>query len=253
PENIIEKKITYSLPEEEGAEPRKNTFNIEYVPEEGKYFIIDEVMMGPREVVTLEVRVNDIWTIPQEHLDSIKQEVEAIIAGFALAPSDTQEKNGSTAAAEEAAILPDEGEMAGEDPAAGFEETESLGETAKILQEQIFAELDAIATRQAQSSVLLVGVEKHMDMYYKNVQALSQVRMDVIILRNLLEPEAPEGQEAEKSEATEEMGEEGIENAGEEEVLPGDPKNLGATELLADPTNPILESETREPESPLSE
>ena len=51
PSDIITKKITFSLPEDE-ENPRPTTFNIEYVEEEGRYFIIDEIALGPREVVT---------------------------------------------------------------------------------------------------------------------------------------------------------------------------------------------------------
>jgi hypothetical protein len=298
PDDIIEQNIVFSLPQEEGAEPRKTTFNIEYVPEEGKYFIIDEIMMGPREVVTLEAHVRDMWFIAEDRLNSIKQEVEDLIARYALAPSEGEEKTESTGSApEETADIPEEieGSLPPEQPEGaeilpgkeekiegavleeGVEEgnvvaeegnvvseggnvvsEENMGETtsaqenpnetAMILQKEIFSELDAIATRQAKSSVLLVGVEKHMEAYYENMEALAQVQTDVIILRNLLEPEELEG------EATDAAAEGNIERApGDSGPAPDNLENLDKTELLTDPADPALESEVWELESTLSE
>ena len=56
PSDIVAKNITFSLPQEEDKE-QKDTFNVEYVEEEGRYFIIDEVVLRPREVVIGPVMV----------------------------------------------------------------------------------------------------------------------------------------------------------------------------------------------------
>ena len=172
--DIITKNITFSLPQEE---EQKRTFNIEYVEEEGRYFIIDEVVLGPREVVTLEVHVRDIWSIPQERFDGIKKAVEDLIVQFPPV-----------------AELPSEGEQEGEPV------EDVPNETITALQEEIFKQFDEIAARQAKSSVLKVGVEKHMEAYYENMEALSQVEADVEMLRYLLEPEEEEGEEGTEEE-----------------------------------------------------
>ena len=173
PSDIISKNITFSLPQEEGKQ-RKDTFNVEYAEEEGRYFIIDEVMLGPREIVTLEVHVKDIWTIPAQRLLSIKQDVEALAAQYPPAQE------------------PPPKDPSAEDP----EPVEEAGDgTAAILQDEIFEQIDEIAARQPQSSVLKVGVEKHMEAYYENMEALTQVEADVEMLRHLLEPEEEEGEE----------------------------------------------------------
>ena len=185
--DIITKKITFSLSHEE-EEEQKTTFNIEYVQGEERYFIIDEVMLGPREIVTLEVHVRDIWTIPQERLNRIKRTVEDLIAQ-ASAVSDP---------------LPDEEPE--EEPVEAVPD-----ETITALKDEIFKQFDEIVARQEKSSVLKVGVEKHMEAYYENMEALSQVEADVEMLRYLLELEEEEGEE----------GEEGAEeDSGIKEELP---------------------------------
>ena len=200
PNDIIAKNITFSLPKEE---ERKNTFNVEYVEEEGRYFIIDEIVLGPREVVTLEAHVRDIWFIPQERLDGIKRTVEDLIAQFS---------------------------SGGESPPEGEEEAlveDVPDETIAALQEEILKQFDEIAGRQAKSSVLRVGVEKHMEAYYENMEALVQTEADVEMLRYLLEPEE-EGEE----------GEEGVqEDSDVQEILLMETELLEEEIPLADPVD----------------
>jgi len=172
PGDIIEKKITFSLPKEEGEEVQ-STFNVEYVKEQGNYYIIDSVLLGPREVVTLEVHVRDIWSIPPERLSSLRRDVEEMIVQ-----------------AEQAVQSPD-----GETVEA------SLDETAVALKEEIFLQLDGILTRQAGSTVMRVGVEKHMEAYSENVDALGQLQADISMLRFLLKPPEEEGEDGEEGDA----------------------------------------------------
>ena len=237
PSDIIEKKITFSLSEDE-EKPRKTTFNVEYVEEKGRYFIIDEVALGPREVVTLEVHVRDIWTSPAERLDSIKQTVEGIIVQYQPAE-----------------------DPSGEDPESVEEYDE---ETIRILQDAIFEEIDAIAKRQPKSSVLKVGVEKHMEAYYEDMEALAQVEVDVLTLRSLLEPDEEEGEEGEgeggspeieEGEAAEEegCGEATGEEASAQEELPAETELLEKEIPLADPADLTFEDGAVEPEGNFAE
>lgn len=176
PSDIVDKRIEFSIPREEEEEQAKTTFNIEYVPDEGKYFIIDEIPMKPREVVTLEVHVKDIWLIDQEQLEGIRQKVDDLINEFSL--------------------MNKEGEEEGPD------------ETAMVLKDEISKEVEEIAQRQERSTVLKVGVEEHMDAYYENMEAMRQVEADVEMLRYLLSPEeeeAVEGDEEMQEENSEQM------------------------------------------------
>lgn len=222
PSHIITKNISFSLPlaeveEGEEVEERKSTFNIEYVEEEGRYFIIDEIKMGPREVITLETHVQDIWFIASERFGNIRQTVEDLIARFPPTPPEATEED------------PDSIEVLSD-------------ETAIALQEEIFKQLDEITVRQLKSSVLLIGVEQHMEAYYENMEALAQVEDDVFMLRNLLEPD-------------EEEGEEGVQDLKEDGAveLPEETEILEETALFADPTDSAIEGEMLEPEIDLSE
>jgi len=177
PSDIITKNIIFSLPQEETEEPRKSDFNVEYIEDEGRYFIVDEVVMGPREVVTLEAHVRDIWVIGEDRFSGIRKNVEDLIAQVAKEPPEGEEAPGP--------------------------EADGPDETVTMLQEEISSQLDEIAGRQAKNAVILVGVEKHMEAYYENMESLTQVEADVAMLRNLLEPEE------EKAEEVKGAGEEG--------------------------------------------
>jgi hypothetical protein len=214
PSDVVTKKITFSLPHEEES---KTTFNIEYVEEEGRYFIIDEVVLGPREVVTLEAHVRDIWFIAQDRLTGIKQTVEDLVAKF--------KRNSES---------PPEGEPEGE-PVEDVDD-----ETITALQEEILKQFDDISTRQAGSSVVKVGVAKHMEAYYENMEALAQVEGDVEMLRYLLEPEEDEGEGedvAQEDDAAEELPVEEIEEVEllDEDTPPADPVDLISEVLTLEP------------------
>ena len=180
PDHILKKNIIYSLPKEEEEEASKTTFNIELSESEGRYYIVDEITMGPREVITLEAHVQDIWSIAQERFSGIKQTVETLIAQYLPTPADEEEQD---------------------------EQQSLMRETAAALQEEIFTQIDEIAARQAKSTVLLAGVERHMEAYYENMEALARVENDVMILENLLIPEEEDtGEGEEGSPAQEESG-----------------------------------------------
>jgi hypothetical protein len=188
PADIIEKKITFSLPPEED-QAAKTTFNIEYKEEEGRYYIVDEVPLGPREVVTLEVHVRDIWSIAPETLSGKKEAVQDLVSQYHAAGETAEEE-----------APPEETETAQEEAA---EE-----ETIASLKEQIFMELEEIETRQSKNTVFKVGVEKHMEAYYENLEALRQLDADIEMLRYLLEPEDEESLEGEEILGEEEAPEE---------------------------------------------
>jgi hypothetical protein len=116
-----------------------------------------------------------------------------------------------------------------------------------MLQKEIFANLDRIAERQAKNSVLLVGVEKHMEAYYENMEGLSQVQTDVIILKNLLEPEEEEGEE------TEPIAEEAADIAPDGQSPDENIEILEGIDLQADPAAGNADNATGEMESILSE
>ena len=166
PEDIIAKRVKFTKSPQEGEDERTTTFNVDYVAEEGRYFIIDEVLMMPREVVTLEAHVNDIWLIPEDRLREIREDVERLVGEYSLS-------GGSEGS-----------------------EDEGQDETAAALKDEIFKGLEEIGQRQERSTVLKVGVEDHMSAYYENAAVLGQVEADVSMLRYLLEPEEEESEEA---------------------------------------------------------
>ncbi len=69
--------------EPDAAGPRalqEADFKIKYDKKNGYYYVDLEVMLAPREIVTLEVEVKDVWNIPQEKIDALRAEVDALLA-----------------------------------------------------------------------------------------------------------------------------------------------------------------------------
>jgi len=182
PGDITARHIKFSLPHEDEEAPPKTTFNIEYVEKEARYFIIDEVLLAPREVVTLEVHVRDVWAVDKGYIKGLRQIVEDLM-DVPYSPVEAP---------------PSEEDLPEEEVAEPVEE--GPDETALALQEEIFKQLDEVMDRQARSSVVMVGVSGHIKAYEKNMDALRQVESDIEMLRYLLLPPEEEPTEGESPE-----------------------------------------------------
>ena len=53
---------------------------IKYDKKNGYYYVDHEVLLGPRQIVTLEVEVKDVWNIPPEQIETLRTEVDALLA-----------------------------------------------------------------------------------------------------------------------------------------------------------------------------
>ena len=226
---ILRRKITYSLDHSEDEEPPKSEFNVSYSEEEGTYFIDDEVTLLPREVVTLEVHVKDIWVIPAERVQSLRQEVETLFVGWepeadVLEGELVNEATDGEGALEESGEAPQEkgGEQPQGEDGEGAEggDDEEIGEpgdhdetqeTALMMKGEILSALDKIVARQAANSILKVGVEQHMTAYNDNIKDLLQVSQDIALLTELMQ-----------------YGPEGAQEEGEEEAVKGEETLSGA-------------------------
>lgn len=111
PQDIVAKRIKFSGPssalrgtmdegqgtgdkEPSAAEPRapqEADFKIKYDKKNGYYYVDHEVALGPRQIVTLEVEVKDVWNIPPEQIEALRTEADAL-------PAQGGELNGTAAA-----------------------------------------------------------------------------------------------------------------------------------------------------------
>jgi hypothetical protein len=193
--DILKQKITYSLDHSEDEEPPKAQFKVSYDEEEKVYFIDDEVTLLPREVVTLEVHVKDVWVIEEERIEALRREVEALFDQWALPEDeDAPEEERSSS----------NGGMGGEgDEPQGEEGKEAEGgadetkETALMMKGEILNSLDKILARQEENGILKVGVERHMAAYNDNIRDMLQVRQDIALLTELIQYGSPEADEEE--------------------------------------------------------
>lgn len=95
PQDIVAKRIKFSGQREyhlvggagdkepAAAEPRapqEADFKIKYDKKNGYYYVDHEVLLGPRQIVTLEVEVKDVWNIPPEQIETLRTEVDALLA-----------------------------------------------------------------------------------------------------------------------------------------------------------------------------
>jgi len=165
-ENILKKKITYSLDHSEDEEPPKTSFNISFSESEGGYYIDDEVFLLPKEVVTLEVHVEDVWAIEKSQIEELRNEVDGLLEDW------EEERQGSEAGEE------------GKDV-----ETK---EFALMMKEEILDGLDQIIERQDKNKIINAGVERHIMAYEDNMDELRQVQQDIVLLSNLIQFEIQE-------------------------------------------------------------
>ncbi len=52
--------------------------DIAYDPKEGSYYVFREYELQPKETVTIEIELEDVWKIPQEDITSLRQEAERV-------------------------------------------------------------------------------------------------------------------------------------------------------------------------------
>ena len=175
--DILNQKIAYSLDHSEDEEPPKAQFQISFDEATGGHFIDDEIVLLPKEVVTLEVHVKDVWVIEKSRIEELYQEVDGLLEEWeqqveASMESASEEEKGKNAETKEFALM-----MKGE----------------------ILSGLDKIIQRQDESKIINVGVEKHMAAYEDNMEELRHIQQDVVLLANLIQFDAGES-EAQDSE-----------------------------------------------------
>jgi len=182
-EDILKQKITYSLDHSQEEEQPKSQFQVSFDKEEGWYFIDDEVVLLPKEVVTLEVHVKDVWVIEKSQIEALYREVDGLLEEW-----EKQMENSAGSESEE------EGER-----------EEETKEFALMMKGEILEGLDQIIQQQDQSKIVNVGVERHIAVFEDNMEELRQIQQDVVLLANLMQFDAQEeeGQEPQESELSE--------------------------------------------------
>ena len=113
------------------------------------YYVEQKIMMKPKEVLLFQVEVKDVWVVAQDRLDSLRKEAQKVY--LTKLPESKNPK------------------------------------TADKLYVEINKALDKVAARQTQNTIAKVGVEAHMDEYWKDADSLKQVESDIKMLRTLLE------------------------------------------------------------------
>ena len=176
-EDIIKKKINYSMDHSKDEEPPKLEFSVSQNEQDGTLFIDDEIRMLPREVITLEVHVKDVWVIADAQINTLKNEVNKFLKLIDEKPVNDDGNDGMS------------GEDAGDGGDQGVDEDREI---AMLMKEEILDRLDKIAQRQADNSILKVGVEAHITAYNKNLEDLVQVQQDIAILTELVVMDAPQ-------------------------------------------------------------
>jgi len=129
-----------------------------------------ELRQTPKEVVTLEVHVEDVWAIENSQIEELRNEVDGLLQAW------------------EEELLEDE---AGEDK----DEKEETKEFALMMKKEILRGLDQIIERQNKNRIIDVGVERHIAAYEDNMDELRQVQQDIVLLANLIQFEIQEGDE----------------------------------------------------------
>lgn len=183
-ENILKQKITYSMDHSQDEEPPKTVFQISFDEAKGEYYIDDEIFLLPKEVVTLEVHVEDVWGIKKARIEELRDEVGGLLKVW-------EEEFSQAEVGEER------------------DEEKETKEFAVMMKEEILSGLDKIIERQDKNKIINVGVERHITAYENNMDELRQVQQDIVLLANLIQFESQESEEKdfENSELSEtEMG-----------------------------------------------
>ena len=191
--DILKQRITYSLDHGADEEPPKSQFKVSYDEEEKVYFIDDEVTLLPREVVTLEVHVKDVWVIEEERIEALRREVEALFDQWAL-PED-EEAPEEESSRSNGGMGGEGDEPQGEEGKEAEWDADETKETALMMKGEILNSLDKILARQEENGILKVGVERHMAAYNDNIRDMLQVRQDIALLTELIQYGSPEADE----------------------------------------------------------
>ena len=140
----------------------KGNFKVAFDKGKDLYYVEQKVPLKPKEVKIFEVVLKDVWVVTAEKIGSLKKDAAMV---YAVKPADP-----------------------------------SSAKIAASLYDQINKNLDKIAARQTQNTLILIGPDKHMEEYWKDVDSLKQAETDIKMLKTLLEkkPEAPKKQEAPK-------------------------------------------------------
>ncbi len=212
-EHILRQKITYSLDHSEDKEPPKSNFQISFDEESGGHYIDDEIPIAPKEVITLEVHVKDVWMIERTRIEGLKDDVDGLLAAWEEQMEDLSES------------------VEGQDV-----ETKEFALTMK---DEILNKLDTIVQRQEKSSIIKAGVERHIEAFENSMEDLRQVQQDMVLLANLIQFNAEEseplvddeeipGDEDGEPEETQDGGEEILEvnDIGLEDIQDIDPDQI---------------------------
>jgi len=76
--------VKFYLPKEINPEDitEKGNFKIGYDFEKSSYYIYQEVTLEPRETMTLEIGMNDIWVIPAQEIEGLRQQAQKLLAAL---------------------------------------------------------------------------------------------------------------------------------------------------------------------------
>lgn len=195
--DILGQKVTFSLERPEEEEPRKTQLNFSVDEKTGGLYVDDKVVLSPKEVMTLEIDVRDVWVIAPEEIDGLRQEAIVLLEEW--------ERREEAALAEEAEEPEEKMEQSGEEAQQAQTEDEKARlsdeqAVALALKEEILNQLDEIVRRQEDCVIIKAGVERHISGYKENIAALRQVRQDIEMLANLLQLGGQEGQKDPSSE-----------------------------------------------------
>jgi len=76
--------VKFYLPKEIRPEDvtDRGRFEIGYDPEKSLYYVHQELTLEPKETVTLEIGMNDVWIIPAQEIEHLRQQAEKILAAL---------------------------------------------------------------------------------------------------------------------------------------------------------------------------
>lgn len=117
-----------------------------YDVKEGLYYVEGDVALAPKEVRTLEVEIEDIWTIPPARLQGLRKQAESL-----------------------ASLLSDS----------------EHAETARRLQREVDAGLARVETAQQRAAIGLVQPLEHIQAYERNLEVFERTERDIGVLENL--------------------------------------------------------------------
>ena len=190
-EHILRKNITYSKDHSQDEEPPKSDFQISFDESEGSYYIDDTISIGPKEVITLEVHVKDVWMIEKTRIEGLKKDVDNLLGAW------------------------EEQLEALKESAQGGEEDVEIKEFALMMKGEILKKLDEIVQRQDKTSIVKTGVQRHIEAFEDNMEDLRQVQQDIVLLANLIQLDSQEDEvESEGEEVLPSSEEKQIEESG---------------------------------------